>query len=155
VLTSSGGGDDDRVYLLALSAGGFVELAPVESRGDRIWGSFADVYQKNVWVFVQPDGDDDDDDALLYFNTQTQGSTSLGYVAGVEYACGTIAGSGEEGLLSPNLPGTCLAPAPGTAGPVDTNGTAGLSHHAGAWSYRVDRDELASTTFQGFRVERE
>jgi hypothetical protein len=149
VLTSSGGGGD-RTYLLALAAGGLVELAPVESRSDRIWGSFADVYQKNVWVFV-----DAGDDVLLYFNTQTQGSTSLGYSAGVEYACGTIVGSGEEGLLTPDLTATCLAPAPGIAGPVDTNGTAGLSHHAGAWSFRVNNDDLTSSTFRGFRVERD
>jgi hypothetical protein len=149
VLTSSGGGGD-RTYLLALTAGGLVELAPVESRNDRIWGSFADVYQKDVWVFV-----DAGDDVLLYFNTQTQSSTSLGYAAGVEYACGTILGSGEEGLLSPDLTATCLAPAPGIAGPVDTNGTAGLSHHAGPWSFRVNNDDLISPTFQGFRVERD
>ena len=158
VLTSSGGGSD-RTYLLTLSAGGFVTLEPVESRGDRIWGSFADAYRKNVWVFVHLDDDDDDDvEAALYFNTQTQavpGSTSLGYAAGIEYACGTIVGSGEEGLLSPDLAATCLAPAPGTVGPVDTNGTAGLSHHAGAWGFRVNNDELIAPTFHGFRVERD
>jgi hypothetical protein len=154
VLTSSGGGSD-RLYLLSLSAGGLVELAPVDSRRDEIWGSFADAYQRNVWVFTRGGDGDDDDDSLLYFDTQTQASASVGYAEGVEYGCATVLGSEEQGALAPDLAASCLAPAPVTSGPVDTNGAAGLSGFTGIWSFQVDRDELTTPTFHGFRVERD
>jgi hypothetical protein len=154
VLTSSGGGND-RVYLLSLLAGGFVELTPVESRRDELWGSFADPYQKNVWVFRGTGDDDDDGRGVLFFNTHTQGASALGYAAGVEYGCATLLGEEDEGALLPNLTPTCLAPAPVTSGPVDTNGSAGLSAVTGAWSFRVDNDELSTPGFRGFRVERD
>lgn len=147
VLTSSGGGND-RMYLLSLSAGGIVELAQVESRGGEIWGSFADAYQRNVWVFTGRD-DDDDDDALWYFHTQTQ--VGAGRSAGVEYACATITDD-KEGAIFPDLTADCFAPAPRSSGPIDTNGTAGLSHVAGAWTFRVDGDQLLTPTFRGFRI---
>jgi hypothetical protein len=38
---------------------------------------------------------------------------------------------------------------------VDTNGSAGLSAVTGAWSFRVDNDELSTPGFRGFRVERD
>ena len=147
VLTSSGGGD--RIYLLSLSAGGIVELTPVESRRDELWGSFADAYQKNVWVFIRTG-----DESLLYFNTQTQAAGSVGYAAGVEYGCATLFGDDDEGALVPDLTTTCLAPAPVRSGPIDTNGAAGLSGVTGIWAFEVRNDEIATATFRGFRVER-
>ena len=146
VLTSSGGGND-RMYLLSLSAGGLVELAEVESRGGEIWGSFADVYQRNVWVFTGRG--DNDDDALWYFHTQTQ--AGAGRSAGVEYACATITDD-KDGAIFPDLTTNCVAPAPRSSGPIDTNGTAGLSHVSGAWTFRVDGDQLLTPTFRGVRI---
>jgi hypothetical protein len=144
VLTSSGGGND-RTYLIALSAGGLVELAKVESRGGEIWGSFADAYQRNVWVFASSD---DDDEEIRYFYTHTQAGAGS---AGVEYACATTTDD-KEGIVFPDLTTNCFVPAPGSNGPVDTNGTAGLSHVSGAWTFRVDGDQLLTPTFRGFRV---
>lgn len=148
VLTSSGGGKD-RVYLLSLSAGGVVELRPVESRKVELWGSFADAYRKNVCVFTRTG-----DESLVYFNTQTQASGTIGYAAGVEYGCATLLGD-DEGALVPNLTPTCLVPAPVRSGPVDTNGAAGLSGVTGLWGFDVDDDQVVTPTFRGFRVERD
>ncbi|HET7204276.1 MAG TPA: hypothetical protein VFI92_13000 [Steroidobacteraceae bacterium] len=154
-LTSSGGGRD-RTFTLTVFGGGLLELVPVESKGGDIYGSFADAYHRNFWVFTAADGDDNGD-ALHFFNTQTQadeGATSQGYQAGVEYACGTIVeGSPSGGTLSTDLGAACQAPAPGTDGPVDTNGTSGLSHASGSWSFDIQGDELISPTFRGRRVE--
>lgn len=152
VLTSSGSGDD-RMLLLTLTGGGLVELTPVESRRDALWGSFADVYRRNVWVFTSTGDDgDDDEQAILYFNVHTQGSTSLGHAVGIEYACATLQGNDHRGELAPDLSADCTAPAPVVNGPVDTNGAAGLSQVSGAWPFHAHRDELTTTTFHGFRV---
>ena len=96
-------------------------------------------------------------DDLYVFNTQTQadeGATSQGYVAGVEYACGTIVeGSDSGGTLATDLTAACQAPAPGVAGAIDTNGTAGVSHASGSWSFDVDGNDLVGSTFRGRRLD--
>jgi hypothetical protein len=146
------GGPGQALTLVTL--GGFLQLVPVESRGNRIEGSFADAYHRQFWVFSEVD---DDDDALYLFNVQTQaeeGANSQGHRAGVEYGCGTIVdGSTSGGTLVPELGASCQAPAPVTDGPVDTNGTYGLSHVSGGWVFDIDGDELLSSTFRGFRLD--
>ena len=141
--------------LTLVTLGGFLQLTPVESSGNRIQGSFADAYHRQFWVFSEVD--DDDDAALHFFDAQTQadeGATSQGHQAGVEYGCGTIVdGSTSGGTLSADLGGSCQAPAPGTDGPVDTNGTYGLSHVSGGWVFDIDGDELLSPTFRGLRLD--
>jgi hypothetical protein len=149
VLTSSSGSG----YLLSLLAGGLVELTPVESLRDALWGSFADAYRRNVWVFLRTEDGGGDEQPILYFNIQTQGASALGRAVGIEYACATMRGGDHQGELVPNLTATCLAPAPFTNGPVDTNGTAGLSQVSGAWAFHAHRDDLTTPTFRGFRVE--
>ena len=131
------------------SAGGIVELTPVESSNDKLWGSFADAYQRNVWVFTRTG-----DESLLYFNTQTQTAGSAGYASGVEYGCATLLGDDKKGALVADLTPSCLAPAPVRSGPIDTNGAAGLSGVTGIWAFDVTNDEVATATFRGFRVER-
>ena len=150
------GGPGQTLTLVTL--GGLLQLAPVESQGNRIDGSFADAYHRQFWVFSEVDDDDDDDDDALYvFNAQTQadeGATSQGSQAGVEYGCGTIIdGSTSGGTLVSALDASCQAPAPVTDGPVDTNGTYGLSHVSGGWVFDIDGDELLSPTFRGFRLD--
>ena len=61
-------------------------------------------------------------------------------------------GTAESGTLSRDFSAICLAPAPEVDGPVDTNGTAGLSHYFGSWGFSVDGDALTSSTFNGMRV---
>jgi hypothetical protein len=148
VLTSSGSGGD-RMLLLTLTGGGLVELKPIESRRDALWGSFADAYRRNVWVFTRTG---DDEQAIFYFNVHTQRSDSLGHAPGIEYACATLQGGDHQGELTPDLTATCAAPAPGVNGPVDTNGAAGLSGVSGPWPFHAHRDELTTPTFHGFRV---
>jgi hypothetical protein len=150
ILTSSGGGPDNTLTLTVPGRGIF-ELVPVESKNNELYGSFADAYHRNFWVFTDAGSDD-----LYVFNTQTQadeGATAQGYLAGVEYACGTIVeGSDSGGTLSTDFSANCQAPAPGTAGAVDTNGTSGLSAASGAWSFDVGGNDLVGATFRGRRV---
>jgi hypothetical protein len=148
-LAVSGSGQD-KILTLTIPGEDPIDLVPVQSTTGEIYGSFADRYHKNFWVFVPQGGAD-----LISFNTQTQADvepTSLGHEAGIEYACGTITGTAASGTLDPDFgDGGCDAPAL-DHGPVDTNGTSGLSHVAGSWSFDVDVDALSTTTFDGTRV---
>jgi hypothetical protein len=154
-LVPSGGGPDDD-FLLMVPSRGLFELEAVESRNNQLYGSFADAYHRNVWVFVGAGDDDDDEDELYVFNTQTQagaGSTAQGRQSGVEYVCAELTGSSDNGALTPDFSDDCDAPAPGEDGPVDTSGAAGLSHLSGAWPFAIGGDVITSPTFRGIRVD--
>lgn len=149
-LVVSGAGQGTVLSLTLSSGGDVLFLVPVLSIPGQLFGSFADAYHRNFWLFLQASGG-----GVNFLNTETQadpGATSLDRVAGLEYACGALAGSPAGGTLSPDFSATCLAPAPGADGPVDTNGTAGLSNHAGAWEFSVVGDALTSSTFNGTRI---
>ena len=91
---------------------------------------------------------------MYFLDTETQAdpAATSGRVAGLEYACGLIIGTAASGTLAPDFGATCLAPAPAIDGPIDTNGTSGLSHYGGTWAFSVDGDTLTSSTFNGRRV---
>jgi hypothetical protein len=124
------------------------EFTPVASTGGQIFGSFADAYRRNFWLFLEADANN-----VYFLNTETQADPNAaptGRVAGVEFACGAISGTPSSGTLLRDFSASCLLPA--DDGPVDTNGTAGLSHFAGPWAFNVDQDALTSSTFSGTRV---
>jgi hypothetical protein len=124
-------------------------LEPVTSVPGMLYGSFTDAYRRNVWLFL-----DDGLGGVHFLNTETQAdpAATSGRVAGIEYACGTLSGTAASGTLARDFGATCLAPAPAVDGPVDTNGTSGLSHYAGTWAFSVEGDALTSSTFNGRRV---
>lgn len=148
-LTVTGSGQA-KVLSLTVSGGDVVFLTPVPSIPGQLFGSFADAYHRNFWLFLQASGG-----GVHFLDTETQAdpaATANDRVAGLEYACGALAGSPAGGTLSPDFGASCLAPAPGADGPVDTNGTAGLSNHTGAWEFSVAGDALTGSTFNGTRI---
>jgi hypothetical protein len=141
----------DKPLKLDVPGRGTVELVPVDSKKKQLFGSYADAYERSVWIFT-----DAGHGSLYVFNVQTQadeGATSQGYEAGVEYACATLVGSPENGTLLADFTATCQAPAPGSNGAVDTNGSSGFSGTVSLWSYQVDGDLLVGSTFRGLRVD--
>ena len=149
-LVVSGSGQSSTLTL-TLSRGGTLDFSPVPSTPGQIYGSFADAYRRNFWLFLQADAVG----GVYFLNTETQADSNAaptGRVAGVEYACGAILGTASSGILSSDFSAFCLAPAPGIDGPVDTNGTSGLSNYSGAWVFSVAGDTLTSSTFHGIRV---
>ena len=139
-----------KILSLTVSGGDVVFLVPVPSIPGQLFGSFADAYHRNFWLFLQASGG-----GVHFLDTETQAdpaAASTDRVAGLEYACAVLAGSPDAGTLSPDFGATCLAPAPGADGPVDTNGTAGLSSHTGAWEFSVAGDALTGSTFNGTRI---
>lgn len=124
-LTGVGAGPSTVLTLtLPGGAGQFDLVAVEESTTGEIWGGWAFPYEKNFAAF-QGFGN-----ALFYMITETQedsAPTSTGHLAGFEYACASV-NALTGGTLTPNLTGTCNAPAPSIDGPVDTNGTSGLSN---------------------------
>lgn len=149
-LAISGSGQD-KVMTLTISGSDQLDFVPVESTAGTVFGSFADPYHRNFWLFLSAGGD-----SVYFFNTQTQadsGSTSLGFDAGVEFACGDIDGTTIIGRLDPEFDrDSCQIPFPEDDDPVDTNGTSGLSHLAGPWNFSVILDTLSSSTFDGRRI---
>jgi hypothetical protein len=144
------GSGQSKVLSLTVPGRAAFDIVPVESTTGHIIGSFSDAYRKSFWVFLPAGGSD-----IYFFIAETQSDTaptSQGHVAGVEYACGRITGTTASGTLERIFSAVCLAPAPGIDGPVDTNGTAGLSHVTGSWSFAVSGDSLETTTFNGFRL---
>ncbi len=134
------------MLVLNVTGGDVFEFSPVYSLAGQIYGSFADAYRRNVWLFLAADIN-----GVYFLNTETQANpaASTGRVAGLEFACGASTGTVSSGTLSPDFSATCLTPA--DDGPVDTNGTAGLSN-VGTWEFRVDDGALTSSTFNGMRV---
>jgi len=147
-LTVSGSGQD-KVLALDVTGGDALEFRPVFSAAGQIYGSFADVYRRNFWLFLGADANN-----VYFLNTETQADPNAGpttRVAGLEYACGALNGTASSGTMSRDFSSaTCLTPVDG--GPVDTNGTAGLSHFVGSWEFSVNGDALTSSTFSGMRV---
>jgi hypothetical protein len=147
-LTVSGSGQD-KVLTLDVTGREAFEFRPVASAPGQIYGSFADAYRRNIWLFLGADAN-----GVYFLNTETQAAPDAaptGPVAGLEYACGAITGTASTGTLLPDFSSaTCLIPA--DDGPVDTNGTSGLSNFVGSWSFSVEGDALTSSTFSGMRV---
>jgi hypothetical protein len=131
------------VLTLALTGGaGTFNLVPVASTSGQIVGSWANAYHKNFAVFLPAGGN-----ALYYMITETQADTaptSAGQLAGFEYACATVTAL-TGGTLTADLTATCQAPAPSVNGPVDTNGTSGLSSAGGPVSFTVNVDTLTAS----------
>lgn len=149
-LAVSGSGQD-KVMTLTIAGGDQLDFVPVEATAGTLFGSFADPYHRSFWLFLSAGGD-----SVYFFNTQTQtdyGSTSLGFDAGVEFACGDIDGTTIIGRLDPEFDrDSCQIPFPDDDDPVDTNGTSGLSHLAAPWNFSVIVDTLTSSTFDGSRI---
>jgi len=139
-LSRTGSGQSTVLTLTVPNAGQF-DLVPVDSVAGQIIGGWSNQYHKNFALFLPAAGN-----SLYYFITETQqdnAPTSTGQLAGFEYACGTVTAM-TGGTLSADLTAACQAPAPSTAGPVDTNGTAGLSNAGGPVSFTVSSDTLTS-----------
>jgi hypothetical protein len=142
------GSGQDRVLTLDVTGDDAIQLSPVVSAAGQIYGSFTDAYRRNIWLFLEAGVN-----GVYFLNTETQASPDApptARVAGVEYACGALNGTASIGTLSPDFSATCLIPA--DDGPVDTNGTSGLSHYIGSWQFSVSGDALTSSTFSGTRV---
>jgi hypothetical protein len=147
MLTVSGSGQD-KLLALDVAGGDAVEFSPVFSAAGQIYGSFADAYRRNFWLFLGADAN-----GVYFLNTETQAdprAPPTARVAGLEYACGTINGTASSGTLTRDFSATCFTPV--DDGPVDTNGTSGLSHYVGSWEFNVVGDVLTSSTFDGVRV---
>jgi len=132
-LTGAGVGQST-VLTLAVSGGPTFDLVPVESTTGEIGGSWAFPYEKNFAAFQSPAGNN-----FFYMITETQqdnAPTSAGYLAGFEYACAFVTAL-TGGTLTPDLTATCQAPAPSVNGPVDTNGTSGLSNAGGSVPFTI------------------
>jgi len=131
------------VLTLTLAGGaGQFDLVPVASTTGQIIGSWANAYHKNFAVFLPAAGN-----ALYYLITETQQDTAptdAGQLAGLEYACATVT-TLTGGTLTADLSAACQAPAPTTNGPVDTNGTSGLSNAGGPVSFTVNVDTLTAS----------
>lgn len=125
-----------------LSLDWFADFAPVASSSGQLHGSFADLYRKNVWLFLDAGAGD-----VHFFNAETQGPEP-----GIELACGAINGTPASGTLNRDFSSFCQAPAPGGNGPVDTNGPGGLSGFFGSWEFDVSGDALDTSSFDGTRV---
>jgi hypothetical protein len=138
-----------KVLTLDVSGRDTLQLTPVLSIPGTLYGSFTDAYRRNVWVFLEAGLG-----SVHFLNTETQAGPAAtpGRMNGIEYACAAINGTPVSGTLTPDFGATCLAPAPEVDGPIDTNGTSGLSHHVGPWEFSVDGDALTSSTFNGTRV---
>jgi hypothetical protein len=143
-----GTGQDSFLTLTLTNGSGQLVLVPVVSSAGEIFGSFADRYHRNFWLFADADGGG----GVYFLNTETQADATSGHDAGVEYACGTITGK-AAGTLDPDFNhGHCNPPAPHHDGAVDTNGTSGLSDLTAPWSFNVLIDTLSSSTFDGTRI---
>jgi len=139
-LTRTGTGQST-VLTLTLPNSLQFDLVPVESTTGQIVGSWSNAYHKNFAVFLPAGGN-----SLYYLITETQqdnAPTSTGQLAGFEYACGTVTAL-TGGTLTVDLTATCQAPAPSTNGPVDTNGTSGLSSAGGPVPFTINVDTLTS-----------
>jgi hypothetical protein len=137
-LTVAGSGQLTVLTLAVAGGAQTFDLVPVDSASGQIKGGWAFPYHKNFAVFLPAGGSN-----LYYMITETQADTaptSTGYLAGFEYACASFTG----GTLTPDLTATCQAPAPSVNGPVDTNGTSGLSNAGGPVPVTISVDTLTS-----------
>jgi len=141
-LAVSGSGQSTVLTLTLAGGAGQFDLVPVASTSGQIVGSWSNAYHKNFALFLPAGGN-----SLYYFITETQADTaptSAGQLAGFEYACGTVTAP-TGGTLTADLSSTtCQAPAPSVNGPVDTNGTSGLSNAGGPVSFTINVDTLTS-----------
>jgi hypothetical protein len=138
-LSVTGTGQTKTMTLTLAGGAGAFDLVPVESVTGQIIGSWSLPYQKNFAVFLPAGGT-----SLYYMITETQqdnAPTSTGQVAGFEYACASI-NALTGGSLAADLSASCQAPAPSTNGPVDTNGTSGLSGAGGPVAITISGDSL-------------
>ena len=131
------------VLTLTLPGGaGQFDLVPVASTSGQLVGSWGNSYHKTFFVFLPAGGN-----SVYSFYAVSQadsGATSTGQEAGLEYACGSATAL-TGGTYTPDFnPATCQAPAPAVNGPVDTNGTGGLSSLGGAAPFTVSTDTLAA-----------
>jgi hypothetical protein len=126
------------------------DLVPVDSTTGQIFGSFADRYHRNFWLFTDAGGGD-----VYFFDTETQAGTGVasGHDTGIEYACGSLSGTPSAGTVGPDFGhGHCRPPAPHHDDAVDTNGSSGLSNLSAPWNFNVAVDTLSSPTFGGTRI---
>ena len=130
-LTKAGSGQSTVLTLTLPGGAGQFDLVPVASTTSQIVGSWGNKYQKVFFVFLPAGGNN-----LYSFFAVTQedtAPTSTGQLAGIEYACGS-ASALTGGTYTPDFSAACQAPAPAVNGPVDTNGSAGLSNLGGPGS---------------------
>jgi hypothetical protein len=135
------GSGQTRVLTLTLPGGaGQFDLVPVASTSGQLIGSWGNAYHKSFFAFLPAGGNN----VYSFFaNTQADTApTSTGQEAGIEYACGS-ASALTGGTYTPDFnPATCRAPAPAVDGPVDTDGTGGLSSATGSLSFSISVDTL-------------
>jgi hypothetical protein len=148
-LAVAGSGQATVLTLTVAGGGPTFDLVPVASTSGQIVGSWAFPYHKNFAVFL-PAGSNN----LYYMITETQedtAPTSTGQLAGFEYACASVTAL-TGGTLTPDLSATCQAPAPDVDGPVDTNGTSGLSNAGGSVPVTINVDTLTSDALVFTRI---
>jgi hypothetical protein len=142
-LTRAGSGQSTVLTLTLPGGAGQFDLVPVASTTGQIVGSWGNKYQKMFFAFLPAGGNN-----LYSFFAVTQedtAPTSTGQLAGIEYACGSASPALTGGNYTADFnPVTCQAPAPAVNGPVDTNGSAGVSNLGGPAPFTVSTDTLST-----------
>lgn len=141
-LTKAGTGQSTVLTLTLPGDAGQFDLVPVASTTGQIIGSWGNPHHKAFFVFLPAGGNN-----LYSFFAETQADTaptSTGREAGIEYACGSVTALTGGTYTADFNPATCQAPAPSQDGPVDTNGTAGISGAGGPVPVTITVDTLTS-----------
>ena len=131
-----------KILTLTVSAGARSNSCLSESKNGEIYGSFADAYQPELLAVHRCRRRRRSCTSSTRRRRPTRarrrGSPGRRRIRVRHDRRGAGVRRNAVARLQRDLP----APAPGVAGAVDTNGTSGLSHVGGTWTFGVDGDEL-------------